>query len=78
MSVVNMCDVEITPGNKMTKKSVIMKRAVQLMRQRRQFTIEEFEEVFDPLELMLTCHEELQDKEKRMGNNNNPTGKNSK
>jgi hypothetical protein len=50
---------------KFSRKSVIVKQALHLMRKRRQFTLENFEEVFDPFELMLVCHEVMSDFEQR-------------
>ncbi|MHA1738165.1 MAG: hypothetical protein ACTSWD_06220 [Candidatus Heimdallarchaeota archaeon] len=65
MSLVSMTDVEITPGKKMTDKSVIVKRAIQLIRQRKQTTREEFEDVINPFELIVACYEVMGDYEKR-------------
>ena len=73
MSLLSMWDFEILPGKKLSKNSPILLRALELIQTRRQIKIEHYEEVIDPLELILTCREVMTEFEKR-GGNNNPKG----
>jgi len=76
MSLISIWDLEILPGKKFSKNSLLSKRAIQILKKNKDVKIQDYEEVADnPLSFLLACHEALCESEKKMGNNNNPEGK---
>jgi uncharacterized protein (DUF2225 family) len=69
-SLISVTDFEITKGKKFSNKSPIVTKAIRLMKQKRQFKIENNEEVIDPFQLMLVCYDILRQQERRGRKNN--------
>jgi len=68
MSELMIEDLEVKVGKKINLNGIIVKEALKLMYNRKQFTIEGYDEVIELPEFMLTCFEiatELNQKRKR-------------
>lgn len=57
MSAINIKDFELVKGRKFSTKSIWNIGAIKRLRAKRHFKIEEYEEVFDPIEVLLTVIE---------------------
>lgn len=70
MSVINVEDFEITPGNKLNMKSTILRAGIKRLHNKNMVYNDEHERVIDPFELILEMYEIAKANDKRRGNVN--------
>jgi len=70
MSLINVYDVEITEGQKISKNSPMVVYALKRLQKKNRFTFEQNEQVFDLIELLLEMVEIDNEQNKKRDNKN--------
>jgi len=73
MGLIAIKDFEIVKGKKLNKESKNLQEALKIMKVINKFHEEEFEDVIDPLELLLTLHKLANIADAKRGNTNGKT-----
>ena len=73
--LISIFDVEITQGKKINRKSPIVLEAMKRMKNKNQFHEEEYEDVLDMTQFLLTCHEVANDVDNKRENINGQINK---
>jgi len=69
-NLISIWDVEMQKDKKISKKSIIARRALQLLEKNNNMTYDKDAKVVDFGEFILSCHLALKQYEKRLGNKN--------
>lgn len=70
MSLISIWDVEMQKDQKISKQSILARRALQLLEKNNKITYDKDAKIVDFLEFLLNCRVALRQYEKRLGNKN--------